>query len=190
MPASLPDRSTPLFFLVLLSFLGSFVLTYASAPEMTPCTPVASFKWEVHCLENSALLHSAPTQRTPENSQINLGARAWLFQQPMNLNLARRHELRLLPGLGRNVVNRIQKHHKEHGDFQSVAALRKVKGIGKKTVQKLSPFLTVEPISFLNDHPTKWAQKNSNLRPRPAGQKASASQIQTAEIRTADVQHP
>jgi competence protein ComEA len=62
----------------------------------------------------------------------------------LNLNTADEKQLRLLPGVGAAKARRILQHREERGNFQRVDDLRKVKGFGKKSVEKLEPYLTVD----------------------------------------------
>jgi len=63
----------------------------------------------------------------------------------LDLNSADRGELELLPGVGPRLATAIDDHRKSRGPFRSVEDLRGVQGIGKATLDKLSPFLTVAP---------------------------------------------
>jgi competence protein ComEA len=70
----------------------------------------------------------------------------------VDLNHATAAELRLLPGLGESLSQRIIEYRRQHGDFRSVDDLRKVYGIGPKTLERLRPHLFVAPPeSFVSD---------------------------------------
>jgi competence protein ComEA len=62
---------------------------------------------------------------------------------PINVNRASADELRLLPGIGPTMSERII-GERARGPFKSVDDLRRVPGIGAKTLEHLRPFLTVE----------------------------------------------
>jgi len=62
----------------------------------------------------------------------------------MNLNTASASQLQRLPRIGPKMAARILTYRAEHGDFQRVADLQKVRGIGEKTLAKLTPYLFVE----------------------------------------------
>ncbi len=67
----------------------------------------------------------------------------------LNLNTARADHLEQLPGIGPAKAKAIIEYRGEHGPFRRVVDLRRVKGFGKKTVDRLAPFLTVtEPSSM------------------------------------------
>lgn len=61
----------------------------------------------------------------------------------VNINTADEKQLRLLPGVGATKARRVLAHREERGPFARVVDLRKVKGFGKKTVEKLAPYLSV-----------------------------------------------
>lgn len=65
------------------------------------------------------------------------------IQPGLDLNRATKAELRLLPGLGDALAQRIVDHRERSGPFRSVDDLRKVAGIGSKTLERLRPHLFV-----------------------------------------------
>ena len=66
---------------------------------------------------------------------------AFYLDAPINVNRADALELQLLPSIGPVLADRILAHRQEHGHFHSPADLDAVKGIGPKTIQKISPYL-------------------------------------------------
>ena len=62
----------------------------------------------------------------------------------VNLNQASERELDLLPGVGPAKAKRIAAWRAAHGPFRRLRDLRRVKGFGKKTVLKLTPYLTLD----------------------------------------------
>jgi len=64
-------------------------------------------------------------------------------QGKLNLNQADEQQLRLLPGVGASKAASIVAWRKKHGRFRRVKDLRRVKGFGKKTVDKLEPYLSL-----------------------------------------------
>jgi competence ComEA-like helix-hairpin-helix protein len=62
----------------------------------------------------------------------------------LDLNRATKRDLMGLPGVGEVLAERILLYREEHGEFGRVADLLKVSGIGKKKLEKLTPFCTVE----------------------------------------------
>jgi competence protein ComEA len=69
----------------------------------------------------------------------------------LDLNRATKPELRLLPGLGDALAQRIVDFRTRHGSFKSVEDLRQVAGIGPKTLDRIRPFLFVATVeSFVS----------------------------------------
>jgi comEA protein len=62
----------------------------------------------------------------------------------ININMATKTELCELPGIGDVMAERILAYRNEHGLFKTTNDLLKVKGIGKKKFERLSPFIVVE----------------------------------------------
>ena len=80
-------------------------------------------------VESSPLRQSDPTEM------------AFYLDAPININRADALELQLLPSIGPVLAERILAHRQEQGDFHSLDDLDAVKGIGPKTIQKISPYL-------------------------------------------------
>ena len=62
----------------------------------------------------------------------------------LNINTASTEELESLSGIGPQMAQRIIQYREEHGNFTSVEALTKVRGLGEKTLEKLKPFIGVK----------------------------------------------
>jgi competence protein ComEA len=77
----------------------------------------------------------------------NTAATPVLAQHPagpaLDLNRATRAELRLIPGLGDALAQRVIEHRQRIGRFDSVDDLREVHGIGVKTLERIRPHLFV-----------------------------------------------
>jgi competence protein ComEA len=63
--------------------------------------------------------------------------------ETVDLNAAGYDDLLRVPGIGKVRARAILEHREGHGPFASVADLDKVKGIGKKSLKKLVPWLRV-----------------------------------------------
>jgi competence protein ComEA len=63
----------------------------------------------------------------------------------LDLNLATKAELRLIPGIGDALAQRIIDHRQRLGSFRNVDELRKVAGIGPKTLERIRHQLFVAP---------------------------------------------
>ena len=62
---------------------------------------------------------------------------------PIDLNRASAGQLTRLPGIGPKIARRIVDDRNQRGPFKSVDDLSRVKGIGKKTLQRLGSKITV-----------------------------------------------
>jgi len=66
------------------------------------------------------------------------------FNQKISLNNATEKELERLPGIGPVLAQRIVQYRNTHNNFNSIEELKKVKGVGEKTVEKIKSNLTVD----------------------------------------------
>ena len=62
---------------------------------------------------------------------------------PIDLNRASAVQLTRLPGIGPKIARRIVDDRNSRGPFKSVEDLTRIKGIGKKTLERLSSKITV-----------------------------------------------
>ena len=81
-----------------------------------------------------------PSKRTPKE-----------LSGKLNVNTASEEQLMLLPGIGPSMSERIVGYRTKNGNFKRVADLRKVKGIGYKTLKKLEPYLDVKGDTTLTE---------------------------------------
>lgn len=63
--------------------------------------------------------------------------------QRVDLNLATAAEFDQIPGVGPVLARRMVEYRKSAGRFYAVEDLKAVKGIGKKKLERLKPFVTV-----------------------------------------------
>lgn len=63
--------------------------------------------------------------------------------EKIDLNKASSDQLAVIKGLGKKKAQAIIDYRQENGDFSSLDELIKVKGIGKITLQKIEPFVTL-----------------------------------------------
>jgi len=63
----------------------------------------------------------------------------------VNINTADETALTSLKGIGPTKAKAITQYRQEHGPFKTVDDLKKVSGIGDKTLAALKPFITVGP---------------------------------------------
>lgn len=67
----------------------------------------------------------------------------------ININTAGRRELLLLPGVGESTAARILAYRAAHGTFGRESDLMRIKGIGKKKLERLRPSIFVETDSAI-----------------------------------------
>ncbi len=87
----------------------------------------------------------------------------------IDLNKAERHELLQLPGVGPAMADGILAYRDARGPFQRVEELRSVRGIGATTLEKLKPWLTLDPVE--SDEPVRLARKASEPAKTLGGKK-------------------
>ncbi len=61
----------------------------------------------------------------------------------VNINTASLTELQSLPGIGPATAKKIVDYRTENGYFKTIDEITKIKGIGKKTLQKIRPNITI-----------------------------------------------
>ncbi|UQW82714.1 helix-hairpin-helix domain-containing protein [Staphylococcus edaphicus] len=90
---------------------------------------------ENKALNNNAInnIHSATTEDNTDSSNL----------EKVNLNTANESQLVLVKGIGPSKAKAIIEYREQHGAFESVEQLKDVKGIGAKTLEKISSKLTV-----------------------------------------------
>ncbi len=67
-----------------------------------------------------------------------------LQQKSIEINSAGFQEFQALPGIGPKTAQRIVDYRNEHGSFKTLEELTKVKRIGSKTLQKISPYIFIK----------------------------------------------
>jgi competence protein ComEA len=85
----------------------------------------------------------------------------------LDLNRATRAELRLIPGIGDALAQRVVDQRERNGPFKSVDELRQVSGIGPKTLERLRPRLFVAADSFVSMEDEESVLAPSKAKPAP-----------------------
>jgi competence ComEA-like helix-hairpin-helix protein len=109
------------------------------SPGPPPLVTLGTEPW-VAAAARSEAIRDAPTERTAAATRCGSPG----FAGKVNLNQAGERELDLLPGIGPTKAQRIVAWRAQHGPFQRLRDLRRVKGFGRKTVLKLTPYLTLD----------------------------------------------
>ncbi len=91
------------------------------------------------------LMDQASTATVPKRSH----------QGPLDLNRATDRDFDALPGVGPKLAERIMEYRQSVGMFHSLDELRAVKGLGKKTFERIRPLVTVTPDGGLSERQKK-----------------------------------
>lgn len=85
-----------------------------------------------------------PSTKNPKSTTPALRKLKSVPSKKININQATKTELMSLPGIGEAMAERIIMYREDHGPFLSVDNLVSVKGIGKKKLENLAPYITTE----------------------------------------------
>ena len=80
---------------------------------------------------------------SPAPALVKKKTKKELQAKSININKAGKDELTRLPRIGPKIAERIIAYRKKNGPFKSIDEIKKVKGIGNKTFNKLAPFIVV-----------------------------------------------
>lgn len=115
--------------------------------------PRSVVPWE-HPLTEGLRLYvpRGPTSRVPDpagprKDRWSKESSVWYDTAPVNVNRASTEALSTLPGIGPVLSRRIAAHRRRKGPFGSVQALKRVPGIGERTIGRLRRRVTVSPVS-------------------------------------------
>ena len=81
-------------------------------------------------------------QEIPENTGKKNKSSA--KSDSININTADENELQKIKGVGPSIAKRIVDFREENGDFQTIDDIKKVRGIGEKTFEKMKDFITTQ----------------------------------------------
>ena len=97
-----------------------------------------------------ALLTSAATaspswanERADEPATRRASSTETAVRSPVDVNTATAEQLQLLPRIGPVVARRIVEYRSAVGPFRKLEELLNVKGIGRRTLEQLQPFITL-----------------------------------------------
>jgi len=129
-----PQEAKAIIFLIVILLIGSGVTLYKKYhPDFAP---------ELLLKENrhieKKVLEPPKRSVTSENLETNTS------NKKINLNTATLKELDSLPGIGKELGKRILDYRESKGNFSSIEELKKIKGIGQKTFEKLKDLVTIE----------------------------------------------
>lgn len=133
---------TPTERAVLLTLVGAFLLglgirLLGSDPAGVPPAGNARLDAEFAARSSGG---GAATARDADTA----GARRPAAGAKIDLNRATKRDLMGLPGIGAVIAGRILLYREERGRFERVEDLLRVRGIGKKKLERIAPYCTVE----------------------------------------------
>jgi comEA protein len=125
-----PQESRILLFLVATLLLGSAISLYRH--------------YRLHVASELSVnsLDVIPGSGASDSSEVEKDVE--LLNEKLNINTATSQELQLLPGIGPQLARRIVAHRQTHGLFSSPSQITEVRGIGEKTLQRITGLITVE----------------------------------------------
>jgi len=129
-----PQESKAIIFLMVLLLIGSGVTLYKKyhpdfAPEL-----LLKKDWS----REKKVFEPEKSSAISENISLKISNRK------INLNTATLEELESLPGIGQELGKRILSYREKKGSFSTIDELKKVRGIGPKTLEKLKNLVRVD----------------------------------------------
>lgn len=82
-------------------------------------------------------LGTVSLSRSPRKENIS-----FICDGKLNINEATEVHLTQLPGVGTTLAKRIVQYRNSHGEFESSEDLLKIKGMNKRTVESIEPYIT------------------------------------------------
>lgn len=95
-------------------------------------------------IADSAAVVNFKDETTDVIAERNGNAELTALGYKININTADTVELMLLDGIGEEIARRIIEHRERIGGFDSVDRLLEVKGIGKKRLENIREFVTID----------------------------------------------
>ena len=75
---------------------------------------------------------------------LNLKERTLMSKEPIDINIADFNQLNSISGIGPTLAEAILDYRKNNGPFQEINDLLKVKGIGKKKLEKIETHILIK----------------------------------------------
>lgn len=132
--------------LLLLLWVGGFTLQKLNEPEIVLTKKVFGKEDKVENATDSVLnLNKIDSNTASDVKKTNSSEKKERIQtQKININTASIKQLKKLPGIGPTLAKRIVEFRSKNSPFSSSKELIKVKGIGKRKLEKLLPHITFE----------------------------------------------
>lgn len=91
----------------------------------------------------SLFMLSIPQQVLAADKNVEPSLALMNMSEKVNINTATSEQFAAIKGIGKKKAQAIVDYRQEIGDFISLEQLLNVKGIGKGTLKKIEPFLTL-----------------------------------------------
>lgn len=135
------------FLLVLVVGLSWFGSSYAASPSLPPLELDSGLALASSSARPREASPSGSSARPASSVAPPASGSGVLADGRVVLNLATVEELCKLPGIGPSRANKILALRDKQGRFKSVRDLRKVRGIGVKSLKRLEPLVVLDPPS-------------------------------------------
>ncbi|HEY6191157.1 MAG TPA: helix-hairpin-helix domain-containing protein [Bacteroidota bacterium] len=146
-----PQEGRVVLFLVAAFLLGIGLKVVKSSRTERPAFDYAASDSEFEArsrlldrIDSSGADESAGSGSGPQSRAKNEYA-SQLLPRSININTASKDELTRLPGIGEAMAERILDYREENGSFSTVGELMNIRGIGRKKLDRISPYCTVGP---------------------------------------------
>jgi competence protein ComEA len=131
-----------------LTFLAGLAVQWYTSAGGVPAGPANGFDYtesDRQFGERSKRLAELSLPPPAKQAQVRRTTAPPPLPKPLsiNVNTATKAELMSLPGIGETYAERILLHREDIGPFASVDDLLKIKGIGKKRLEAIRPYLTL-----------------------------------------------
>lgn len=132
--------------LLLLLWVGGFTIQKLNESEIVLTKKEFVAKKNVENTKDSVLnLGKKDSNAVSEVKKTHSSEKKERIQsQKININTASIKQLKKLPGIGPTLAKRIVEFRNQNSPFSSSVELLKVKGIGKRKLEKLLPHITFE----------------------------------------------
>jgi competence protein ComEA len=136
-------------FKTLLASVAALLITLA-ATSSTPAATTAPTAESGHTAKSARPDHAKPTLDAVPPAGSALGV--------VNVNDADVDTLQLIPGIGPSRADAIVAYRKQH-TFKRIDDLTRIRGIGRKSLTAMRPFLTISGPSTLKEKPTAKSRR-------------------------------
>ncbi|MGD0822849.1 MAG: helix-hairpin-helix domain-containing protein [Desulfomonilia bacterium] len=100
-------------------------------------------------------------------SLFTLNIPLYCAQGVININTATKEELMMLPGIGEKTAAAIVTYRLANGQFKSLDDMTRIKGISKKRIDKIRPYLVLKGLNTYIPSQTQGPAKENRIKDRP-----------------------